>query len=85
MRVKGNRRAVARYAAFWEALVLVGYAVEEARVVGARVDELPVRNWRIATAEDIARAVKRVDGSLGGLAKSARRWEAELVSREWRV
>ncbi|MGH3903183.1 MAG: hypothetical protein ACRDTE_03165 [Pseudonocardiaceae bacterium] len=86
MRIKAvNRRAMAKYASFWQALVFVGQAIEEARTVGKRVADVPVKSWQIATAEDIARAAKRVDGSLGTLAKSARRWEAELVSRDWRV
>jgi len=84
-----NRRALARYATFWNALLMVGEAVADARRVGNQLRDggegEVVQRWHVATGEDITKAGKRADRSLGVLCKAARRWEAELVSREWRV
>lgn len=82
-----NRWALARYRTFWAALVMVGEAVEDARKVALRLEDsggVP-EGWRVASGEEIARATRRVDGVLGELCREAQRWEAELISREWRV
>ncbi|MGH3916296.1 MAG: hypothetical protein ACRDTC_23240 [Pseudonocardiaceae bacterium] len=82
-----NRRAMARYAAFWSALVMVGEAVAGARKVAEELGDLEgvKRGVAAASGEEIRAAVKRADRSVGRLSKSAQRWEAELKSREWRV
>ncbi|MGH3752354.1 MAG: hypothetical protein ACRDRP_06585 [Pseudonocardiaceae bacterium] len=82
-----NRRAVARYGAFWSALVMVGEAVAQARKVAEGLGDLRGAKRGLATAsgDEIRSGVKAVERSLGVLSKSAQRWEAELKSREWRV
>lgn len=86
-----NRRARARYASFWTALVMVGEAVADARKVALRLrddrdrDRDGVARWRVASGEEIAKQTRRADQALGLLCRAARRWEAELLSRDWRV
>lgn len=84
-----NRRAMARYAAFWNALLMVGEAVADARKVALAVrdrgDGDVGKRWQVASGEEIAKSCKRADQSLGALCKAAQRWEAELISRDWRV
>ncbi|MGH3937558.1 MAG: hypothetical protein ACRDTG_02830 [Pseudonocardiaceae bacterium] len=84
-----NRRAMARYAGFWKALLLVGEAVADARKVAVRVRDDSGggmgKRWQVASGEEIVKSCKRADQSLGALCKAAQRWEAELISRDWRV
>ncbi|MGH3829471.1 MAG: hypothetical protein ACRDRS_03310 [Pseudonocardiaceae bacterium] len=87
MQIKAiNRRAVARYGAFWSALLMVGEAVGEARKFAAGLGDVRAAKRGLATAsgEEISSGVKAVERALCVLSKSAQRWEAELKSREWR-
>lgn len=42
------------------------------------------QHWSVASPEDISAAAKKSHGSLRVMADSAKKWEAELISREWR-
>ncbi|MDN5915479.1 MAG: hypothetical protein L0I76_10295 [Pseudonocardia sp.] len=42
------------------------------------------QHWSVASPEEISAAAKKSHGSLRVMAASAKKWEAELVSREWR-
>lgn len=93
-----NRRALRRYGEFWRALVLVGNALADAeraaakaldntgatggRVVRATAGERA--HWSTATPEELRAAAKKPGQSLQIMSTAARKWEAELVSREWR-
>jgi hypothetical protein len=84
-----NRRALRRYGEFWRALQMVGNAVGAAeRLAGKAADLEPARgaggNWATPTAEELRSAAKKAGQSLHVMSKAARKWEAELVSREWR-
>ncbi|MGE0300559.1 MAG: hypothetical protein AB7R99_28120 [Pseudonocardia sp.] len=83
-----NRRALRKYGEFWRALVLVGNALAEAERVAAKATDHHGRDggphWSAPTAEELRAAAKRAGDALHVMSSSARKWEAELVSREWR-
>ncbi len=83
-----NRRALRRYGEFWRALQMVAAAVAEAEKVAAKADPGKRRggrpHWSTPTPEEMKAAAKKAGRSLEIMSKSAKRWEAELISREWR-
>lgn len=85
-----NRRALRRYGEFWRALQMVGNALAEAERVAAKAtDHRPARggeraHWSTATPQEMKAAAKKAGDSLHVMSTSAKKWEAELVSREWR-
>ncbi len=83
-----NRRALRKYGEFWRALQLVGNAVAEAEKLAAKAGHTePGRgagNWAVPTADELRRSVKKAGQSLHVMSRSAKKWEAELISREWR-
>jgi hypothetical protein len=42
------------------------------------------RHWSVASPEEISASAKKSHSSLRVMAASAKKWEAELISREWR-
>ncbi|OLL74911.1 hypothetical protein Ae168Ps1_3308c [Pseudonocardia sp. Ae168_Ps1] len=95
---KVNRRALRRYGEFWRALQLVGDALAEAEKVAAKTTDAGKgkragkgvsaktggQHWSTASPDEVSASAKKAHGSLRVMASSAKRWEAELVSREWR-
>jgi len=84
-----NRRALRRYGEFWRALQMVGNALAEAERVAAKAtDTRPARgqtaHWSTATPQEMKAAAKKAGDSLHVMSTAAKKWEAELVSREWR-
>jgi hypothetical protein len=82
-----NRRALRRYGEFWRALQLVGNALTDAERLAAQAVDTPAGaagRWSTATPEELRQAAKKAGESLHVLATAAKKWEAELVSREWR-
>jgi hypothetical protein len=79
-----NRRAQKRYATFWNCLLQLGLVLEDARRLAARMDDSEKPPWHVADKATITKGAKRVERTLGVLSTSAKRWEAELISREWR-
>jgi hypothetical protein len=84
-----NRRALYRFAEFWAALQAVGDVLAEAdRLTAAAADKGSrgsiQRHWTIATPEEIRSGLKRCRGSLRILSASAKRFEPELIVRDWR-
>ena len=84
-----NRRALRRYGEFWRALQLVGAAIAEAEKLAAKADTGGKRggaraHWATPTPEEMKAAAKKSGRALEVMSKAAKRWEAELVSREWR-
>jgi hypothetical protein len=58
--------------------------LEDARKLADRMDDSDMPPWHVADAATIRKAARRVENALGTLAKNGKRWEAELISREWR-
>ncbi|MEU6698042.1 hypothetical protein [Pseudonocardia sp. NPDC046786] len=97
---KVNRRALRKYGEFWRALQLVGDALAEAEKVAAKSTDGTRskrggksvsakaggegQHWSVASPDEISASAKKAHGSLKVMTSSAKRWEAELVSREWR-
>lgn len=79
-----NRRAQAKYATFWNSLLQIGDVVKDARKLAARMDDSDKPPWHVADAATIVKAANRVEWALEILSKSGKKWEAELISREWR-
>jgi len=79
-----NRHAQAKYATFWNCLLQIGTVLDDARRLADRVDDSGKPPWHAADAATIRKAVRRVETTLGTLSKSSKRWEAELISRDWR-
>ena len=83
-----NRRALRKYGEFWRALQLVGNALAEAEKTAAKADTGGRKgqraHWSTPTPEEMKAAAKKAGRALEIMSKSAKRWEAELISREWR-
>ncbi|WP_181778886.1 hypothetical protein [Pseudonocardia pini] len=87
-----NRRALRRYGEFWRALQMVGNALVEAERLAAKAgDATPakasqgaVAHWSTPTPEELRAAAKKAGQSMQVMASGAKKWEAELISREWR-
>ena len=85
-----NRRALRRYGEFWRALQMVGAAIAEAEKLAAKADTGTGKrggaraHWATPTPEEMKSAAKKAGRALEVMSKSAKRWEAELISREWR-
>ncbi|GAB3479373.1 hypothetical protein [Amycolatopsis cihanbeyliensis] len=81
-----NRRAQAKYAEFVSALDLVREALEEIDTLIGRVD--PKRasgGWTVATPKELKGLRRAAMEQLNTLRASAQKYEAELISREWRL
>ena len=81
-----NRRAMRRYAEFWKALQAVGEAIADAEKVAGKATDAKgtAARWSAATPEEMKAAAKKAGQSLHIISAAAKRWEAELISREWR-
>lgn len=87
-----NRRPLRRYGEFWRALNMVGNALMAAEQLAKKAaDNQPARgtagqaaHWSTPTPEELHTAAKRAGRSLHVMSAAAKKWEAELVSREWR-
>ncbi|RTL67427.1 MAG: hypothetical protein EKK42_13840 [Pseudonocardiaceae bacterium] len=89
-----NRRALRRYGEFWRALALVGNALAEAEQLAAKASdtqssrptagEKQTAHWSAPTPEELRSAAKKAGRALHTMSSAAKKWEAELVSREWR-
>ncbi len=89
-RGRANRRAVERFAAFWNALQRVGNALAEAERLAKNAEDSSwwrdrnTRHWSIASADEVRSALRTCRGSLRVLSRSAKRFEPELIHREWK-
>ena len=86
---QGDRRALARFAEFWAALQLVGDALHEAEKLAKKAQDGPVnggsrRHWDIASAEEVGSALRRSRFALRILSASAKKFEPQLIARDWR-
>jgi hypothetical protein len=82
-----NRRALRQYGEFWQALQAVGEALTAAERLAARATDGKANghnHWLAATPEEMKAAAKKAGQSLHVISSAAKKWEAELISREWR-
>jgi hypothetical protein len=89
-RRRANRRAIERFAAFWNALQRVGNALGEAERLAKNAEDASwwrqrnARHWSVASADEVRSALRTCRGSLRILSRSAKRFEPELIHREWK-
>lgn len=83
-----DRRALARFAEFWAALQQVGDVLAEAERLSKAADDSwkgkGARHWNIASAEEVRSSVKRCRSSLRIVSSQAKRFEPQLIVRDWR-
>lgn len=86
-----NKRSLRKYAEFWAALHAVGDAVVQAEKVAAKAaDARPIkaskggRHWAAPDPDDMKAAAKKADTSLRIITKTAKKFESELIARDWR-
>jgi hypothetical protein len=86
-----NRRALRKYAEFWAALHAVGTALEQAEKFAQKAaDAQPAKAtagralWNVASPDEMRAAAKKAYRSLRVISTSAKKWEADLISRDWR-
>lgn len=80
-----KHRALERYRLFWAAIEEAGEAVEMAKRLAAKVEESKRKSWAAPASDEVRAAGTKAARGLQAVAKSAKRWEAELVSRDWTV
>jgi hypothetical protein len=87
-RRRGDRRALARFAEFWAALQQVGDVLAEAERLSKAADDSwkgkGARHWNIATADEVRSSVKRCRSSLRVVSSQAKKFEPQLIVRDWR-
>lgn len=87
---RANRQSLARFAAFWSALQRVGNALEDAEKLVKAADsaggwkDRQSRHWAIASADEARTALRHCRRSLRVVSMSAKKFEPDLIHREWR-
>jgi hypothetical protein len=76
-----------KYSVFRNAINAVLEALEEAGKVIDRMDDnlAPPDGWSLPSSEEVRAIHTRALHALDVLNQSAKKWEAELLSRGWRV
>jgi hypothetical protein len=80
-----NRSALRRYQQFWNSLVVLDAAMGGVAQLMARADGAStVRySYRVPAVEEVLLAAVKVSRSIEAMIGESKKWEAELVSREW--
>ena len=86
---RANRQALARFAEFWQALQEVGDALAEAQRAAKNAEsgdwrERHQRHWNIAGVDEVRSALRRCTASLRIVSAQAKRFEPELIEKDWR-
>lgn len=82
-----NQRALRRYQEFWKSLVLLDVAMGEVeKLIAAASDhrDKVTCSYRVPDADELMKAAKKAGRSLQVMVTASKRWEAELISREWK-
>lgn len=81
-----NRRARERYGSFVSAMDMVREALDNLTPVIVKVRERSGGSgWTVPTREELAGLKRTVTEELERLRAKTKKYEAELVSREWRL
>ena len=88
-RRRANRQALARFAEFWQALQEVGDALAEAQRAAKNTEagawrERNQRHWAIAGVDEIRSALRGCKFSLRVVSAQAKRFEPQLIEKDWR-
>jgi hypothetical protein len=82
-----NRRALRQYGVFWRAVQAVDQAIADAEKLGSEAEDISKQEGQprtVPSAEELRAAAKKAGRGIEIMAKASKKWEAELVSREWR-
>jgi hypothetical protein len=89
MQVKAvNRAAQRRYDNFKHAVALLVMVLEgETKRFITKVDDskIPSDSYTVPTREEVEAARRKALASVGAMNRAAKKYEAELISRNWRV
>lgn len=88
-RQRANRKALAQFAEFWQALQLVGDALAEAQKEAKRADDPKwkprnQRHWELASVDEIRSALRQSKFSLRICSSQAKTFEPQLIAKDWR-
>ena len=86
---RANRQALARFAEFWQALQDVGDALAEAQTAAKNAEsgdwrERNQRHWTIASVDEVRSALRAAASSLRIVSAQAKRFEPQLIEKDWR-
>ncbi len=86
---RANRQAVARFAEFWQALQDVGDALAEAQKAAKNAESGTwrahnERHWNIASVDEVRAALRGCKFSLRVVSAQAKRFEPQLIEKDWR-
>jgi hypothetical protein len=86
---RADRRAVQRFGEFWQALQDVGDALAEAQrasknAADASWRQRNQRHWNIASVDELRSSLRRCKSSLRIVSAQAKRFEPQLIERDWR-
>jgi hypothetical protein len=79
-----NRKALASYTEFWLAIQAVGEAVDNAEKFALKADDGKRVSWSAPSAEELRDSGKKAGRAVAVIARSAKKWKTELVTREWK-
>jgi hypothetical protein len=86
---RADRRAVQRFGEFWQALQDVGDALAEAQKASKNAADTSwkqrnQRHWNIASVDEVRTSLRRCKSSLRIVSSQAKRFEPQLIERDWR-
>ena len=81
-----NRRARERYGMFVAAMDMVRHVLDEANTLINRAQRKPAGpGWTVATKEELRGMRRGAFEELERLRRKTKKYEAELISRDWRL
>ncbi len=88
-KTRADKRALARFGEFWTALQHVGDVLAEAEKLAKNADDSAwtnrnARHWSIATSDEVKTAIKGCRSSLRIMSAQAKRFEPELILKDWK-
>jgi G:T/U-mismatch repair DNA glycosylase len=88
-RRRADKRAVARFGEFWAALQAVGDALAEAQKAAKNAEHSTwkgrnTRHWDIAGVDEVRSSLRRCKNSLRIVSAQAKRFEPQLIVKDWR-
>ena len=86
---RADRRAVQRFGEFWQALQDVGDALAEAQRAAKSAEDVAwkrrnQRHWNIASVDEVRTSLRRCKSSLRVVSSQAKRFEPQLIEKDWR-
>lgn len=81
-----NSRSKRKYEEFSSAMAQVWLVLDEARMVVEKLDPMAIpHGYRVSSQEQLLEQAIRAQRTLEALESKARRYQAQLVSIEWRL